>query len=58
MNLVVSMFDLDKLGVTFNSNMSQDDKDKANLLVRILRDRFNEHVKRQIQNKAKWVVCA
>jgi len=52
------MFDLDKLGVTFNSNMSQDDKDKANLLVRILRDRFNEHVKRQIQNKAKRVVCA
>jgi len=48
---VVNLFDLDKLGVGLE--VSEEDKTKADLLVKMLRERFHEHLKQRIKDKAR-----
>ena len=48
---VFTSFDLEKLNAM--KVVGQEEKDKANLLVRLLHDRFYEHVKSIIKSKEK-----
>jgi hypothetical protein len=49
--LVVDLLDLENMNVT--TNISQPQKDKADHLVKILQNRFDEHLVRRIKDKIK-----